>query len=108
MVFFLRYKEKKEEVAETEVDPERDQRMLPPEVSCFLGYSLWGYNVICDVPGLRCTPYNGPQFKSFQESWVRPFNFEMGKTKGSLPKLHLNPYSWSNVIYDLFRMFIFQ
>ncbi|KAL7229854.1 hypothetical protein ACSBR2_008413 [Camellia fascicularis] len=100
-----RYKEKKEEVAETEVDPERDQRMvneagqnestftlilisiifspsigdpltlcmlalqLPPEVSCFLGYSLWGYNVICDVPGLRCTPYNGPQFKSFQESW---------------------------------------
>ncbi|CAL5353378.1 unnamed protein product [Camellia sinensis] len=32
----------------------------------------------------------------------RPFNFEMGKTKGSLPKLHLNPYSWSkvsNIIY---------
>ncbi|GMP90187.1 hypothetical protein CsSME_00041432 [Camellia sinensis var. sinensis] len=31
-----------------------------------------------------------------------PFNFEMGKTKGSLPKLHLNPYSWSkvsNIIY---------
>ncbi|KAI7999271.1 hypothetical protein LOK49_LG09G00815 [Camellia lanceoleosa] len=43
---------------------------LPPEVSCFLGYSLWDYNVICDVPGLRCRPYNGPQFKSFQESWV--------------------------------------
>ncbi|KAL6967923.1 Serine carboxypeptidase-like 20 [Sarracenia purpurea var. burkii] len=31
-----------------------------------------------------------------------PFNFEMGKTKDSLPKLHLNPYSWSkasNIIY---------
>ncbi|CAL5333837.1 hypothetical protein CsSME_00015950 [Camellia sinensis var. sinensis] len=31
-----------------------------------------------------------------------PFNFEMGETKGSLPKLHLNPYSWSkvsNIIY---------
>ncbi|KAM7273390.1 hypothetical protein ACFE04_028054 [Oxalis oulophora] len=31
-----------------------------------------------------------------------PFNFEAGKTKGSLPKLHLNPYSWSkvsNIIY---------
>ncbi|KAL7247047.1 hypothetical protein ACSBR2_002040 [Camellia fascicularis] len=31
-----------------------------------------------------------------------PFNFETGETKGSLPKLHLNPYSWSkvsNIIY---------
>ncbi|XP_058196663.1 serine carboxypeptidase-like 20 [Rhododendron vialii] len=31
-----------------------------------------------------------------------PFNFEKGKPKGSLPKLHLNPYSWSkvsNIIY---------
>ncbi|CAO2818972.1 unnamed protein product [Amaranthus hypochondriacus] len=31
-----------------------------------------------------------------------PFNFEAAKTKGGLPKLHLNPYSWSkvsNVIY---------
>ncbi|KAF3452473.1 hypothetical protein FNV43_RR02906 [Rhamnella rubrinervis] len=31
-----------------------------------------------------------------------PFNFEEGKPKGSLPILHLNPYSWSkvsNVIY---------
>lgn len=31
-----------------------------------------------------------------------PFNFEEGKPKGSLPKLHLNPYSWSkvsNIIY---------
>ncbi|XP_028101415.1 serine carboxypeptidase 1-like [Camellia sinensis] len=26
-----------------------------------------------------------------------PFNFEAGKTEGSLPKLHLNPYSWSKV-----------
>ncbi|XP_057482860.1 serine carboxypeptidase-like 20 [Actinidia eriantha] len=26
-----------------------------------------------------------------------PFNFEMANTKGSLPKLHLNPYSWSKV-----------
>ncbi|KAJ9176110.1 hypothetical protein P3X46_011457 [Hevea brasiliensis] len=31
-----------------------------------------------------------------------PFNFEEGKPKGSPPKLHLNPYSWSkvsNIIY---------
>ncbi|KAF6145834.1 hypothetical protein GIB67_028829 [Kingdonia uniflora] len=31
-----------------------------------------------------------------------PFNFEAGKTSESLPKLHLNPYSWSkvsNIIY---------
>ncbi|PON55216.1 Serine carboxypeptidase-like [Trema orientale] len=31
-----------------------------------------------------------------------PFNFEEGKPKGSLPKLHLNAYSWSkvsNIIY---------
>ncbi|CAL5384681.1 unnamed protein product [Camellia sinensis] len=31
-----------------------------------------------------------------------PFNYETGETKGSLPKLHLNPYSWSkvsNIIY---------
>lgn len=31
-----------------------------------------------------------------------PFNFEAGKTAGSLPKLYLNPYSWtkvSNIIY---------
>ncbi|XP_043722030.1 serine carboxypeptidase 1-like [Telopea speciosissima] len=31
-----------------------------------------------------------------------PFNFEAGKTKGSLPLLHLNPSSWSkvsNIIY---------
>ncbi|XAR60886.1 Carboxypeptidase C [Bertholletia excelsa] len=31
-----------------------------------------------------------------------PFNFEMSKTNGTLPKLHLNPYSWSkvsNIIY---------
>ncbi|KAF3435117.1 hypothetical protein FNV43_RR22204 [Rhamnella rubrinervis] len=31
-----------------------------------------------------------------------PFNFEAAKTKGSLPQLHLNPYSWSkvsNIIY---------
>lgn len=31
-----------------------------------------------------------------------PFNFEEGKPKGSLPILHLNPYSWSkvsNIIY---------
>ncbi|KAK3003305.1 hypothetical protein RJ639_018327 [Escallonia herrerae] len=31
-----------------------------------------------------------------------PFNFEKGKPQGSLPKLHLNPYSWSkvsNIIY---------
>ncbi|KAL5798283.1 hypothetical protein ACOSQ2_003103 [Xanthoceras sorbifolium] len=26
-----------------------------------------------------------------------PFNFEAANTKGSLPKLHLNPYSWSKV-----------
>ncbi|KAL3616297.1 Serine carboxypeptidase-like 20 [Castilleja foliolosa] len=26
-----------------------------------------------------------------------PFNFEAGKTRGSLPTLHLNPYSWSKV-----------
>ncbi|KAL6209044.1 hypothetical protein ACLB2K_019987 [Fragaria x ananassa] len=26
-----------------------------------------------------------------------PFNFEAAKTKGGLPKLHLNPYSWSKV-----------
>ncbi|KAK0589817.1 hypothetical protein LWI29_018853 [Acer saccharum] len=31
-----------------------------------------------------------------------PFNFEAAKTKGGLPTLHLNPYSWSkvsNIIY---------
>ncbi|XP_040993388.1 serine carboxypeptidase-like 20 [Juglans microcarpa x Juglans regia] len=31
-----------------------------------------------------------------------PFNFEAAKTNGSLPQLHLNPYSWSkvsNIIY---------
>ncbi|XP_021851854.1 serine carboxypeptidase-like 20 [Spinacia oleracea] len=31
-----------------------------------------------------------------------PFNFQAGKTKNSLPMLHLNPYSWSkvsNIIY---------
>ncbi|KAJ7950921.1 Carboxypeptidase [Quillaja saponaria] len=31
-----------------------------------------------------------------------PFNFEAGKQEGSLPILHLNPYSWSkvsNIIY---------
>ncbi|KAL2927055.1 Serine carboxypeptidase-like 20 [Bienertia sinuspersici] len=31
-----------------------------------------------------------------------PFNFQAGKTKNSLPLLHLNPYSWSkvsNIIY---------
>ncbi|XP_028798113.1 serine carboxypeptidase-like 20 [Neltuma alba] len=31
-----------------------------------------------------------------------PFNFEAAKTKGNLPTLHLNPYSWSkvsNVLY---------
>lgn len=31
-----------------------------------------------------------------------PFSFEKGKSQGSLPKLHLNPYSWSkvsNIIY---------
>ncbi|XP_010678976.2 serine carboxypeptidase-like 20 [Beta vulgaris subsp. vulgaris] len=31
-----------------------------------------------------------------------PFNFEAAKTEGGLPKLHINPYSWSkvsNVIY---------
>nr|CAB3463340.1 unnamed protein product [Digitaria exilis] len=26
-----------------------------------------------------------------------PFNFESGGSAGSLPKLHLNPYSWSKV-----------
>ncbi|KAJ1399156.1 Peptidase S10, serine carboxypeptidase [Sesbania bispinosa] len=26
-----------------------------------------------------------------------PFNFEAAKTKGSLPTLHLNPYSWTKV-----------
>ncbi|XP_078158770.1 serine carboxypeptidase 1-like isoform X2 [Carex rostrata] len=26
-----------------------------------------------------------------------PFNFELGGSTGSLPKLHLNPYSWSKV-----------
>ncbi|KAK6122205.1 hypothetical protein DH2020_044051 [Rehmannia glutinosa] len=26
-----------------------------------------------------------------------PFNFEVGKSRGSLPTLHLNPYSWSKV-----------
>ncbi|XP_031100495.1 serine carboxypeptidase 1-like [Ipomoea triloba] len=26
-----------------------------------------------------------------------PFNFELGKTSGSLPTLHLNPYTWSKV-----------
>ncbi|XP_019439878.1 PREDICTED: serine carboxypeptidase-like 20 [Lupinus angustifolius] len=26
-----------------------------------------------------------------------PFNFEAAKTKGSLPTLHINPYSWSKV-----------
>ncbi|KAK6145157.1 hypothetical protein DH2020_021977 [Rehmannia glutinosa] len=26
-----------------------------------------------------------------------PFNFEAGKSRGSLPTLHLNPYSWSKV-----------
>jgi hypothetical protein len=26
-----------------------------------------------------------------------PFNFEAAKTKGGLPQLHLNPYSWSKV-----------
>lgn len=26
-----------------------------------------------------------------------PFNFEAAKTKGGLPTLHLNPYSWSKV-----------
>lgn len=26
-----------------------------------------------------------------------PFDFEAGKPKGSLPILHLNPYSWSKV-----------
>lgn len=26
-----------------------------------------------------------------------PFNFEAAETKGSLPQLHLNPYSWSKV-----------
>ncbi|KAL5703188.1 Serine carboxypeptidase-like 20 [Ranunculus cassubicifolius] len=31
-----------------------------------------------------------------------PFNFEAAKTRGDLPKLHLNPYAWSkvsNIIY---------
>ncbi|OVA19087.1 Peptidase S10 [Macleaya cordata] len=31
-----------------------------------------------------------------------PFNFQAAKTRGSLPQLHLNPYSWSkvsNIIY---------
>ncbi|GMP48678.1 hypothetical protein CsSME_00015950 [Camellia sinensis var. sinensis] len=38
----------------------------------------------------------------FRSYYAGPFNFEMGETKGSLPKLHLNPYSWSkvsNIIY---------
>jgi len=29
-----------------------------------------------------------------------PFNFEAAKTKGDLPKLHLNPYSWSKVLLN--------
>ncbi|KAG5232168.1 Multicopper oxidase, type [Salix suchowensis] len=28
-----------------------------------------------------------------------PFNFEAAKTNGDLPKLHLNPYSWSKLLY---------
>lgn len=27
-----------------------------------------------------------------------PFNFEAGKSKGRMPILHLNPYSWSKVM----------
>jgi hypothetical protein len=30
-----------------------------------------------------------------------PFNFESGGSAGSLPKLHLNPYSWSKVGHSI-------
>ncbi|MCI08073.1 serine carboxypeptidase-like 20-like, partial [Trifolium medium] len=35
--------------------------------------------------------------KLFAHSQDCPFNFETAKTKGSLPTLHLNPYSWNKV-----------
>ncbi|KAF8658030.1 hypothetical protein HU200_059492 [Digitaria exilis] len=37
-----------------------------------------------------------------------PFNFESGGSAGSLPKLHLNPYSWSKVgsVYAISRVYM--
>jgi hypothetical protein len=32
--------------------------------------------------------------------YLGPFNFEKPVTKGALPKLQVNPYSWSKVISD--------
>lgn len=35
--------------------------------------------------------------------WVHagPFNFEAANSKGNLPTLHINPYSWSKVIKNV-------
>uniref|UniRef100_A0A8R7VKE9 Uncharacterized protein n=1 Tax=Triticum urartu TaxID=4572 RepID=A0A8R7VKE9_TRIUA len=42
--------------------------------------------------GPGCSSFDGFVYEN------GPFNFERGSTPGGLPKLHLNPYSWSKVI----------
>ncbi|XP_048551200.1 serine carboxypeptidase 1-like isoform X3 [Triticum urartu] len=41
--------------------------------------------------GPGCSSFDGFVYEN------GPFNFERGSTPGGLPKLHLNPYSWSKV-----------
>ncbi|KAF3323736.1 serine carboxypeptidase 1-like protein [Carex littledalei] len=41
--------------------------------------------------GPGCSSFDGFVYEN------GPFNFEAGNTSGGLPKLHLNPYSWSKV-----------
>ncbi|KAJ4833226.1 Serine carboxypeptidase-like 20 [Turnera subulata] len=41
--------------------------------------------------GPGCSSFDGLIYEN------GPFNFEAAKTRGDLPKLHLNPYSWSKV-----------
>lgn len=48
----------------------------------------------------RFSPFIGlffGQHLGFFLTYAGPFNFEAPTTKGSLPKLHVNPYSWTKV-----------
>uniref|UniRef100_A0A7N2LK63 Splicing factor RBM39 linker domain-containing protein n=1 Tax=Quercus lobata TaxID=97700 RepID=A0A7N2LK63_QUELO len=69
--FSRRYKEKKEEVAEPEAVPEKDQRTVFAYQICLKANERDVYEFFSKAGevGLRRTPYNGPQFKTIQRSW---------------------------------------
>lgn len=53
-------------------------------------YCLILIKIIISLNFIDCKVSSPPKFAG-------PFNFEAAKTKGGLPQLQLNPYSWSKV-----------